>query len=225
MLGFIEDITDYFENTFNNAEVLIKKTEKLSNIHKNNLDLVHLTERLVFVEPYGENVHNSYASENKEFIYCNLYEDEVLHAKVNIARELFQQQKTALIHGDLHTGSIIVLNDVGHIKILDYEFAMLGPLSYDVGNLNAHLTVSYICGKYRAEDSSQFQIWIRCVIQKLFALINKYRYFDNDRFIEGTEIFCDCELIRCAVGIAKFTEVNRNGLIVERISLCIRYLC
>lgn len=204
---FIEDINAYFKNIFNHVEALTKKTEELSDIQENNRDLVHLTERLVFKEPYGENAHNSYAPENKDFVYCNLYEDEVLHAKVNIAKEIFQQQKTTLIHGDLHTGSIMVLNGAGHIKILDYEFAMIGPLSYDVGNLIAHLTVAYICGGYRAEVYSQFQIWIRSVIQKLFALMNKYGYLDNDKFVEGSEMFCACELIRRAVGIAKFTEV------------------
>jgi 5-methylthioribose kinase len=95
---------------------------------------------LVFKEPYFSNYNNSFADENREFIERALYHDVKLHAKVANAKRIFMEQKITLIYGDFHTGSIMVLDVEKRMQILNYEFAMLGPLSYDLGNLLAHLT-------------------------------------------------------------------------------------
>ena len=42
----------------------------------------------------------------------------------------------ALIHGDLHTGSIMVNQD--ETKVIDPEFAFYGPMGFDVGLLLAN---------------------------------------------------------------------------------------
>lgn len=39
----------------------------------------------------------------------------------------------ALVHGDLHSGSIFV-NEEG-LKVIDPEFAYYGPIGYDIGNV------------------------------------------------------------------------------------------
>ena len=43
----------------------------------------------------------------------------------------------ALIHGDLHSGSIFA-NEEG-IRVLDPEFAFYGPMGYDIGNVLGNL--------------------------------------------------------------------------------------
>lgn len=43
----------------------------------------------------------------------------------------------ALIHGDLHSGSIFI-NEKG-IKVIDPEFAFYGPMGYDIGNVIGNL--------------------------------------------------------------------------------------
>ena len=47
----------------------------------------------------------------------------------------------ALIHGDLHSGSIFISSD--KCKVFDSEFAFYGPISYDIGTLYANLIVNY----------------------------------------------------------------------------------
>ena len=44
----------------------------------------------------------------------------------------------ALIHGDLHTGSIFIKED--STKVIDAEFAFYGPIGYDVGNVIAKIS-------------------------------------------------------------------------------------
>ncbi len=56
----------------------------------------------------------------------------------------------ALLHGDLHTGSIFVNQD--STKVIDPEFAFYGPMAYDIGALIANLTMNYISTKASLEE-------------------------------------------------------------------------
>jgi len=47
----------------------------------------------------------------------------------------------ALLHGDLHTGSIFA-NEQG-VKVIDPEFAFYGPMGYDIGNVIGNLFFSW----------------------------------------------------------------------------------
>ena len=67
----------------------------------------------------------------------HLYEDEALHAEVAALRNGFMNNAQALIHGDLHSGSIFA-NEQG-IKVIDPEFAFYGPMGYDIGNVIGNL--------------------------------------------------------------------------------------
>ena len=48
-----------------------------------------------------------------------------------------------MIHGDLHTGSLM-LDSNNIIKIIDSEFFMFGPIAFDLGVFTAHLIISYV---------------------------------------------------------------------------------
>ena len=49
----------------------------------------------------------------------------------------------ALIHGDLHTGSIMArLDDTPDIRVIDPEFAFFGPIGFDLGAFIANLFLS-----------------------------------------------------------------------------------
>ena len=63
--------------------------------------------------------------------------DEALHAEVAALRNGFMNNAQALIHGDLHSGSIFA-NEQG-IKVIDPEFAFYGPMGYDIGNVIGNL--------------------------------------------------------------------------------------
>ena len=64
----------------------------------------------------------------------------------------FKTYKQSLIHGDLHTGSVLVKFDGEKIVgkpsnnmdmfVIDAEFASFAPIAYDVGNVIAHLVIA-----------------------------------------------------------------------------------
>ena len=61
----------------------------------------------------------------------------------------FMNNAQALLHGDLHTGSIFVRED--STRMFDPEFAFFGPIGYDVGNVIANLIFAWDNGHAAAE--------------------------------------------------------------------------
>jgi len=55
-------------------------------------------------------------------------------------RQSFKTNHQALLHGDLHSGSIMVNERI--TKVIDYEFATYGPMGYDLGNFMGALQQS-----------------------------------------------------------------------------------
>jgi 5-methylthioribose kinase len=54
----------------------------------------------------------------------------------------FCERTQALLHGDLHTGSIMVTHD--STKCIDPEFGFYGPMGFDVGAFLGNLILAYI---------------------------------------------------------------------------------
>jgi 5-methylthioribose kinase len=54
----------------------------------------------------------------------------------------FATNAEALLHGDMHTGSVMVLDD--DVRVIDPEFAMMGPIGFDLGCFLAHLALSHV---------------------------------------------------------------------------------
>ena len=51
------------------------------------------------------------------------------------------ERQQALLHGDLHTGSLMVTEASTHA--IDAEFACVGPIAFDVGKMVANLLIAY----------------------------------------------------------------------------------
>ena len=119
-----------------------------------NPDLCLITEDLVFTEPVVDAGRNSCLSANavdaKEFA-----EDPAVRRAMGHAKWLFMTKAEALIHGDLHTGSVMVRGggaggggDVGgaggtvSVKAFDSEFAFYGPVAFDLGALWANYVIA-----------------------------------------------------------------------------------
>ena len=80
-----------------------------------------------------------------------LYEDAALHLEIAKIKFEFMNNAQALIHGDLHTGSIFVRQD--STRVFDPEFAFFGPMGYDIGNVVANLIFAYDNGVAAGETA------------------------------------------------------------------------
>lgn len=105
-----------------------------------NPDQCKITEDLIFDEPYRIAEKNNYDASIEDEADA-LRTDGELHLEVALLREKFLTHGQALLHGDLHTGSIFVTPE--STKVIDPEFAFYGPMGFDVGAVLANLLLNY----------------------------------------------------------------------------------
>ncbi|HLR95558.1 MAG TPA: S-methyl-5-thioribose kinase [Jiangellaceae bacterium] len=111
-----------------------------------NPQLCQITEDLVFTEPSVDAGRNSTIEANAPDAR-ELAADGEFVAAMGRAKWLFMTKAEALIHGDLHTGSVMVRSPEGttacdSIRIFDSEFAFYGPVAFDLGALWANYTIA-----------------------------------------------------------------------------------
>ena len=64
----------------------------------------------------------------------------------------FIERAQALLHGDLHTGSLMCTQDTTYM--IDAEFAFYGPIAFDVQKMIANLLIAY-CASFGLESADQ----------------------------------------------------------------------
>jgi 5-methylthioribose kinase len=106
-------------------------------------ELCKITEDVVLSEPYLEHEHNHW-HEGVADLAVSLRADAELRTEVAELRHLFMTGAQALLHGDLHTGSVMVGTRDGTpvVRVFDPEFSFVGPIGFDLGLYWANALVS-----------------------------------------------------------------------------------
>ena len=173
--GFADKISEFMVNTLlMTSDIVMDHKEKKELTRKFiTPDLDDITEKLVLMEPYLGAERNNIFPPNKEFVEIELYKDELLHLEVSKLKFNFMSNAEALLHGDLHTGSIFIKEN--EIKVFDCEFGTFAPMGYDIGNIVANMIFAYVNGLvYEKKD---FCRWVNETIENIIdSFINKYNY-------------------------------------------------
>ena len=107
-----------------------------------NPELCAITEDLVLTEPFLGASRNSVRPGVEAFVKRLQGDDEWVDAALALKHRFVTTQE-ALVHGDLHTGSVFVRGTAGDadfsVKAFDAEFACYGPIGFDLGLLWANL--------------------------------------------------------------------------------------
>jgi len=114
-----------------------------------NPELCKITEDLIFTEPYRKTERNGFHKELEPQVLA-LQADEALRVEVAQMKEKFMTQAQALIHGDLHTGSIMI--NPQETFVIDPEFAFYGPMGFDLGAVIGNLFLNYASHEVRTPD-------------------------------------------------------------------------
>jgi 5-methylthioribose kinase len=126
-----------------------------------NQPLLRITVDLIFNEPYFEAERNRHTSPHLDEAARALRQDgEVKVAAAGFGHK-FLSCPQALIHGDLHSGSIMVTES--DTRVIDPEFAFYGPIGFDLGAFLANLLLSWYSQSghaTRADDRSGYRDWI-----------------------------------------------------------------
>lgn len=240
---FAEQIADFMARTLllSSDIVMDHREKKKWNQRFITPDLDDITEKLVLMEPYLGAERNNVYPPNQAFAEKELYEDSALHLCVSKLKFNFMTNAQALLHGDLHTGSIFISEE--DIKVFDCEFGTYAPMGYDVGNLIANLIFAYCNGM--AYEKKEFCEWVLETIQKSYDLfVEKFNILYQEKVTEPMakvqgfrEWYLDCilndtagyagtELHRRTVGMANVADLTgiqeKNArMLAERICVLV----
>ncbi|WP_329548644.1 S-methyl-5-thioribose kinase [Streptomyces sp. NBC_01356] len=108
-------------------------------------ELCKITEDVVLSEPYIEHEHNHWLPELAD-LAAEFRADARLRTEVADLRHVFMTSGQALLHGDLHTGSVMVGVREGApvVRVFDPEFSFVGPIGFDLGLYWANTLVSQV---------------------------------------------------------------------------------
>lgn len=110
--------------------------------HFTNPELCQITEDLFFSDPYQDHQRNHFDEALLPQV-LELRNDAALKLAVAGLKHRFLSKAEALLHGDIHSGSIFVAE--GKLKAIDAEFGFYGPMGFDIGTAIGNLLLNY-CG-------------------------------------------------------------------------------
>ncbi|MGE4253354.1 MAG: S-methyl-5-thioribose kinase [Parvibaculaceae bacterium] len=141
---FATDIAEFMAQTLFNASPLASTAAQ----HKariadfaGNTELCRITEDLVFTDPYRIAELNRWTKPFLDETAAQFRADAPLKRAVQELKWKFLTSAEAMIHGDLHTGSIMLTTE--DTRVIDPEFAFVGPMGFDVGAVIGNLLLAW----------------------------------------------------------------------------------
>lgn len=177
-------------------------------------ELCLVTEDLIFTAPYQDAASNKY-DEAVADLAGQLQRDRSLRAAAAELRFAFKTRDEALIHGDLHSGSVMIATN-DH-RVIDLEFAFFGPFGFDPGVLLANLALARLAhdaqGNYdfcRSIDGYASQYWATFVehTQRLWNPTEPWYHRFLQHVLGDAARFAGMEMIRRIVGLAHAKDID-----------------
>ena len=208
-----------------------------------NDDLCKLTEEFIFTFPFIAHDSNYQNAPTNEYALDLFRNDPEYLKRIMYFKEQFLSKADALVHGDLHTGSLMA--GQGQTYVIDTEFAFFGPFGFDVGKIIANFLMSYTSHFHR-EGGPKYQAWLREEVHNIWTVFE--REFLNlwknapdsallfDGFLSKQDLatyktdfmkkifrdaigYCACSLARRTVGIAGVADIRDIEELGERTRL------
>ncbi|XP_059313966.1 methylthioribose kinase [Lycium ferocissimum] len=172
-----EHISDYMAKTLFFTSLLhLTTTDHKRAVAEfcGNVELCRLTEQVVFSDPYKVSQYNRCTSPYLDADAEAVRNDNGLKIEVAELKSKFCERAQALIHGDLHTGSLMVTHD--STQVIDPEFAFYGPMGFDIGAFIGNLILAYFSQDGHADqanDRKSYKVWILKTITETWNLFHK----------------------------------------------------
>lgn len=187
-----------------------------------NPDLCKITEDVVLSEPYLAHEHNHWYDGVAD-LAAHYRADPLLRTEVAELRHQFMSGAQALVHGDLHTGSVMIGTRAGGevVRIFDPEFCFVGPIGIDLGLYWGNVVAAAARARALAGDPAGH---IEQIAVSWGAFEREFRrlwparvdtFFDDaylDRFLRRVWAdglgYAGTEIIRRVIGYAHLTDLE-----------------
>jgi 5-methylthioribose kinase len=170
---FAADIAHYMaQSLFFTSDLALPAGEKKLKmaVFCDNTELCKITEDLIFTDPYMIHERNRWTKPQLDGIAAEFRSDADLKLAISRLKLKFLSSAEALIHGDLHTGSIMITES--DTRVIDPEFAFFGPMGFDVGAVLGNLLMSYFSqdGHGAAESPrAEYQDWVLATTEEVWT--------------------------------------------------------
>jgi 5-methylthioribose kinase len=186
-----------------------------------------LQEDLCFTQPYMPHPNNRWTRLNDAQVHA-VYADDALRAEMFQLKERYMTHAQALLHNDLHTGSIML--NQGETKVIDPEFAFFGPIGHDVGSYLANLVLSYAAQEGHAPTEAErkdYRAWILNSLRETWLVFERefLAAWEKDgladewpsptfkrqymlRLLQDSAGFGAAEIYRRAIGLAHVVDLD-----------------
>lgn len=161
---FVEAITTYMAKTLYHTSDLAMTAEQkkaMVSAFAGNNAMCKITEDLIFTEPYMVADNNRWTTPELDPFAKAIREDGDLKIAISRLKLKFLSSAEALLHGDLHTGSVMLTKT--NTRVIDPEFAFVGPMGFDIGAIIGNLLINYF-SQIGHEDSpggrDDYRDWI-----------------------------------------------------------------
>lgn len=157
------------QTAFRGSELSMESADKKADVglFSGNVKIPAITEALVFTDPYFDAEMNAHTA-GLDPVVAQLRGDVALKVKVQQMLQRFVSNTETMVHGDLHSGSI--MSTETDSRIIDPEFVQYGPMGFDIGMLVANFLMAYFSQPaHRGDDLPDFQDWILQVITQTCA--------------------------------------------------------
>jgi 5-methylthioribose kinase len=168
---FADHISTFLARTlfFTSDLYLTGPEKKLVQAQFINPHLCEIQEKFVFTNPFMTAPENNWNP---------LVDDAVQAVRRNSALKLaiaemkagYMTNGQALIHSDLHTGSIMA--DSQETRVIDPEFAFFGPMGFDVGAVLENLVLNYLAHFAHTPDPAaraEYQAYLLGLVREIWT--------------------------------------------------------
>ncbi len=169
---FADHISTYLANClFGTSDFSLEPSKKREMVayFSRNVELCEITERLIFTEPFINSDNNRWTRPALDEQVFALQNNAALKMRVAELKYRFLTRSEALLHADLHSGSIMVTETES--KVIDPEFAVFGPMGFDIGILIGNLMINYFTQPAYANKNNNrasYQDYILNLIEEIW---------------------------------------------------------
>ena len=172
-----EQLAEYMsQSLFKTSDLYMKPEEKRADLRlfAENSELCEASEDVIFTSPYYAAELNRWTSPQLDEMVTALRADGQLKTAVQALKYRFMTCSQALLHGDFHTGSVMVTPE--EAKVIDTEFAFYGPMGFDVGALQANWLLAYFSQRGYEQNPGQregYRTWILEQVRQTWQLFSQ----------------------------------------------------
>jgi len=214
------DIGEYLALTlFHTSDFALHPFDKKALVVEfSNPELCKITEDLIFTDPFFDHQTNDFEPALKSEVE-EIWNNNLLKLEVAKLKRSFLTEAEALLHGDLHTGSIFASKE--ETKVIDPEFAFYGPIGFDIGLFLGNLIVQSITREGKKREvihdhirntwitfSSKFSGYLKQSEFDPFSDVDGYVAFLLEKIFRDSIGFAGCELIRRTIGLAHVKDLD-----------------